>query len=134
MKQHVLLIAPSLDIVGGQSVQASRLLAALQRIPTLEVRFQPINARLPRRLESIRFLRTVLRLLIYYPTLLARTARADILHVFTASFYSYNLWTLAGTGLREALAQENSAELSRRPGGRAYAALAYGCSDSAQDG
>jgi glycosyltransferase involved in cell wall biosynthesis len=94
MKLRVLLIAPSLDIVGGQAVQASRLLAALQKIPTLEVQFQPINARLPRPLESIRFLRTILRLLIYYPAVLARTLSSDVLHVFTASFYSYNLWTL----------------------------------------
>src|SRR6476660_10270961 len=91
---RVLLIAPSFDIVGGHSVQANRLLAFFRKIPWLEVKFQPINARLPRPLESIRFLRTILRSLIYAPTVLARTLRADVLHVFTASFYSYNLWTL----------------------------------------
>jgi L-malate glycosyltransferase len=91
---RVLLIAPSLDIVGGQSVQASRLLAFFRKIPWLEVKFHPINAKLPRPLESIRFLRTVLRSLIYVPSVLAKAWRADVVHVFTASFYSYNLWTL----------------------------------------
>jgi L-malate glycosyltransferase len=90
----VLLIAPSLDIVGGHSVQANRLLAFYRKIPWLEVKFQPINARLPRPLESIRFLRTILRSLIYVPSVLRQSWGADIFHVFTASFYSYNLWTL----------------------------------------
>lgn len=91
---RVLLIAPSLDIVGGHSVQANRLLAFFRKIPWLEVKFQPINARLPRPLESIRFLRTILRSLIYVPSVLRRAWGTDIFHVFTASFYSYNLWTL----------------------------------------
>jgi glycosyltransferase involved in cell wall biosynthesis len=91
---RVLLIAPSLDIVGGHSVQANRLLAFFRKIPWLEVKFQPINARLPRPLESIRFLRTILRSLIYVPSVLRRAWGIDIFHVFTASFYSYNLWTL----------------------------------------
>ena len=44
---RVLLIAPSLEIVGGQSVQAARLLDALRGEPDIEIEFQPINPRLP---------------------------------------------------------------------------------------
>ena len=44
---RVLLIAPSLRILGGQSVQATRLMACLSEIPSLHMAFQPINPRLP---------------------------------------------------------------------------------------
>jgi glycosyltransferase involved in cell wall biosynthesis len=90
----VLLIAPSLDIVGGQAVQADRLLRALRAQPGLHVDFLPFNARLPRPVSDIPFVRTVLRLLVYIPRLAGRVPRCDVLHVFTAAYWSYNLWTL----------------------------------------
>jgi len=90
----VLLIAPSLDIVGGQAVQADRLLGALRAQPGLQVDFLPFNARLPRPVGDIPFVRTVLRLLVYILRLAGRVPRYDVLHVFTAAYWSYNLWTL----------------------------------------
>ncbi len=91
---RVLLIAPSLEIVGGQSVQANHLLAYFRKVSEIEVRFQPFNLRLPRIVESARFLRTVARWLLYCPLVMWRVAGADVVHVFSASFYSYNLWSL----------------------------------------
>ena len=44
---RVLLIAPSFEILGGQSVQASRLMECLGRDPSLRMAFQPINPHLP---------------------------------------------------------------------------------------
>src|SRR5271170_5706963 len=44
---RVLLIAPSLDIIGGQSVQANQLLRCLANEPSVQVQFLPINPRLP---------------------------------------------------------------------------------------
>jgi len=94
---RVLLVAPSLDIVGGQAVQASRLLAALGSFPSVAVTFQPINPRLPgllRKLQSIKYIRTIVTFVAYASMMLVRTAKADVLHVFTAASYSYLLWTV----------------------------------------
>ena len=44
---RILLVAPSFDILGGQSVQAARLLACLRKEPSLHLDFQPICPRLP---------------------------------------------------------------------------------------
>jgi glycosyltransferase involved in cell wall biosynthesis len=89
----VLLIAPSLDILGGQAVQATRLLACLETEPELRVAFQPINPRIGF-LRRIKFVRTAATFLVYFFEVMARAWRYDILHVFSASYYSYTLWTL----------------------------------------
>ena len=43
---RVLIVAPSFGILGGQSVQAARLLERLKEEPSLEVGFLPINPRI----------------------------------------------------------------------------------------
>src|ERR1700683_2859105 len=40
---RVLLIAPSLNIIGAQSIQANRLLHCLANDPSVQVRFLPVN-------------------------------------------------------------------------------------------
>ena len=91
---RVLLIAPSLRILGGQSVQATRLIACLGEIPSLQIAFQPINPKLPDWIAAIPFFRTACSFIAYCTMLTARAWRYDILHVFSASYYSYSLWTL----------------------------------------
>ena len=94
---RVLLVAPSMDIVGGQAVQATRLMRCLQEVPWLDMRFQPINPRLPgplRLLQSVKFVRTAATAAAYNLMVMAKALRCDILHVFSASYYSYTLWTL----------------------------------------
>lgn len=91
---RVLIVAPSLDILGGQAVQASRLLARLREEPALDVSFLPINPRLPgtlRRLQSIKYVRTLLTTLVYVTTLLARVRAYDVIHIFSASYLSFVL-------------------------------------------
>ena len=69
------MIRLALDILGGQAVQAARLLAHLRTEAALEVSFLPINPRLPgalRRLQAIKYVRTVVTSLLYCATLLAR--------------------------------------------------------------
>lgn len=90
---RVLLIAPSLDILGGQAVQATRLLSCLGAEPELRMAFQPINPRIGF-LRQIKFLRTVATFLRYFFEMMFRAWRYDILHVFSASYYSYSFWTL----------------------------------------
>lgn len=91
---RVLIAAPSLDILGGQSRQAIRLMEGLKKEPGLEVGFVPHNPRLPkflRWLQSLKFVRTVVTSLLYWAMLLGRIGKYDIIHIFSASYYSYTL-------------------------------------------
>ena len=91
---RVCLVAPSLDILGGQAVQASRLFRSLQNVPSVAVDVLPINPRLPgvfRLLQRVRYLRTVVTSVRYAWTLITRLANYDIVHVFSASYFSFLL-------------------------------------------
>jgi L-malate glycosyltransferase len=91
---RILIVAPSFDILGGQAVQASRLLERLQNEPSLEVGFLPINPRLPgslRKLQSIKYVRTFVTSIAYCVSLLAKVRHYDVIHVFSASYLSFLL-------------------------------------------
>jgi glycosyltransferase involved in cell wall biosynthesis len=91
-RPRIALVAASLDILGGQGVQARALVDAL-RADGYPVAFVPINPRFPRGLRWVRripYARTLLNQLLYLPSLL-RLARADVVHVFSASFWSFLL-------------------------------------------
>lgn len=91
---RVLMVAPSLDILGGQAVQAARLLENLSREPGLEIHMQPINPRLPgalRHLQKIKYVRTILTSLVYGAQLLWRVRSYDVIHIFSASYFSFVL-------------------------------------------
>ena len=94
---RVLLFAPSLEILGGQAVQAERLVRELRRDPSLFIEFQPINPKLPtllRWLQNIKYIRTISTFLYYVPLVLLRVPRYDVIHIFSASYWSYTLWSL----------------------------------------
>ena len=91
---RVLLIAPSMRIVGGQSVQADRLLHYIGQRPEVDLSFLAFDAPLPALLGRIPLLRTGACSLIYWAVLFARAWRYDVLHVFTASYWSYTLWSI----------------------------------------
>ena len=89
---RVLIVAPALDILGGQAVQAARLLAQLQREPALTVGFTPINPPFPsflRRWQAIKYLRSIRTSVLYWWRLLADVRRFDVIHVFSASYFSF---------------------------------------------
>jgi glycosyltransferase involved in cell wall biosynthesis len=91
---RVLVAAPSLDIYGGQALMAARLIERLREEPILEVAFQPHNPRLPRGfgwLQRIKYVRTLATVVAYFVMLAGRAWRYDIIHIFTASYYSYLL-------------------------------------------
>ncbi len=91
-KLRVLIVAPSFDILGGQSVQAARLQQRLNEEPSLEVGFLPINPRLPgflRHLQNIKYVRTIVTSVAYVISLLRRVYHYDIIHVFSASYLSF---------------------------------------------
>jgi len=91
---RVCMIVPSLDILGGQSVQAQRLLKRLARSPELEVSFLPINPRLTEPmhlLQRVKYVRTIVTSFAYGLSLLCRVPRMDIVHAFSASYWSFLL-------------------------------------------
>ena len=91
---RVLLAAPSLRILGGQSRQAALLLDCLQADREFHITFVPHDPRLPGPLgwlQRIKYVRTVLTSIAYCGLLLARVPRHDIVHIFSASYFSYLL-------------------------------------------
>src|SRR5438552_15059944 len=91
---RVALVAPSLRILGGQAVQADRLLRAWRNDPDVDAWLVPVNpvAPLPFRwLLSLKYVRTLVTELTYIPLLLKELARADVVHVFSASYASFLL-------------------------------------------
>ncbi|MGH7232658.1 MAG: glycosyltransferase family 4 protein [Nitrospiraceae bacterium] len=96
-KMRICILAPSLDLLGGQSRQASRLIEGLRKEPSLDVCFIPHNPGLPsvlRWLQRIKYVRTLVTSLVYWATLVLRLGRYDIIHIFSASYYSYSLTVL----------------------------------------
>ena len=93
---RVLLIAPSFDILGGQSVQASRIIGNLAREPLVRATFLPMNPRLGplQFLKKIKFVRTAATVLAFLARLLWQVPRHDIVHVFAAAYYSF-VWAPA---------------------------------------
>jgi glycosyltransferase involved in cell wall biosynthesis len=91
---RVCIIAASLDILGGQAIEAQRILKGMHDEPSVEMSFLPINPRLPgvlRRLQDIKYVRTIVTSLLYWALLLIRVPRTDVLHVFSASYFSFLL-------------------------------------------
>lgn len=89
---RVMLVAPSLDILGGQGVQAQALAEGLRR-DGYRVEFLPVNPRFPcwlGRLRRYRYLRTLVNQMLYLPSL-AKLRHADVVHVFSASYWSFLL-------------------------------------------
>ena len=94
---RVLMIAPSIEIMGGHAVQAADLLARLRLEPSIRIDFLPINQPLPRPLRwvrSIKFLRTVVNAAWFTAKLAWRIRRFDVVHVFAASYFAF-LWAPA---------------------------------------
>jgi glycosyltransferase involved in cell wall biosynthesis len=73
-------------------VQAERLIRHLQNEPSLQVTFLPINPRLPgilRKLQSIKYVRTITTSLLYILNLLREVRKYDVIHIFSASYLSF---------------------------------------------
>ncbi|MEP6731613.1 MAG: glycosyltransferase family 4 protein [bacterium] len=90
----VCLVGPSMDILGGQAVQVTRLLRRLRELDGIEVEFLAVNPRLPGPLgllQRIKYLRTIATSIAYFFSLLARVRKYDVIHAFSASYTSYLL-------------------------------------------
>jgi glycosyltransferase involved in cell wall biosynthesis len=103
---RVAFVAPSLGILGGQAVQADRLLHAWRGDPDVDAFLVPVNPSPPRALRfatRVKYLRTVVNELTYGPLLLRELARADVVHVFSASYSSFLLAPLPAILLARAM-------------------------------
>ena len=91
---RIAIVAPSMEILGGQAVQAERLVRAWSGDPDVHAWLVPINPAPPapfRFAARVKYLRTVVTQLTYWPLLLRELRRADIVHVFSASYFSFLL-------------------------------------------
>lgn len=91
---RIAIVAASLRILGGQAVQAQRMIDGWKGDSAVHAWLVPINP-VPGRpfdtLLSIKFVRTLVTQLLYWPLLLREVRRADVVHVFSASYSSFLL-------------------------------------------
>ncbi len=87
----VLIVAPAAPLVGGQAIQAERLLKKFQAEPDLQVNMQPVNPEFLPALQKIKYVRTVLTTVKYLFDLFVKIPRHDVIHIFSASYFSFLL-------------------------------------------
>jgi len=105
-KLRVAVVAPSLGILGGQAVQANRMLEAWRGDPDVEAWLVPVNPVPPgvfRFASRVKYLRTIVNELTYTPLLVRELALADVVHVFSASYLSFLLAPLPAMIIARAL-------------------------------
>src|SRR6185295_5592951 len=103
---RVAFVAPSLRILGGQAVQADRLLAAWRHDADIDAWLVPVNPLPPKPLRwtlDVKYLRTLVTELTYLPLLVRELARADLVHVFSASYASFLIAPLPAMLIARAL-------------------------------
>jgi glycosyltransferase involved in cell wall biosynthesis len=91
---RIAIVVASLRILGGQSVQAQRLLEGWRGDPAIDAWIVPIDPVPPApfdRLLRIKYLRTVVTQFWYWPLLFRELRRADVVHAFSASYTSFLL-------------------------------------------
>jgi L-malate glycosyltransferase len=90
---RLLIVAPAPDSVGGQAVQARFLVDSL-RAEGWTVSFVASDRGIPKALrwiEGIPLVRTVVRLPFFWLQLWAAVPKVDVVHVFSASYWSFLL-------------------------------------------
>lgn len=83
-----------MGILGGQAVQAARLLRCWRDDPDIHAWLVPINPVPPgpfAPLTRAKYVRTLATQLCYWPLLVRELRRADVVHVFSASYFSFLL-------------------------------------------
>lgn len=94
---RVCLVGPSLDILGGQAVILDRMRRRMRELPELDVSFIPLNPRLPGALgalQRVKYVRTAVNTVAYLVLLLHGLRKVDVVHAFSASYWSFLLSTV----------------------------------------
>jgi glycosyltransferase involved in cell wall biosynthesis len=105
-KLRVAIVAPSLRILGGQSVQADVLLRSWRNDPDVDAWLVPVNPVPPapfRILTSIKYVRTLVTEPLYVSLLIRELAKADVVHIFSAAYTSFLLAPLPAIVVARAL-------------------------------
>ena len=103
---RVALVAPTFRILGGHSVQAAAMLEGWRQDPTIDAWLVPINPDLPKLLaplSRVRYARTLATQACYWPLLARELRRADVVHVFSASYTGFALSTVPAVLVATAL-------------------------------
>ena len=93
-KVRVLIVAPSIRYLGGQAIQAGRLHKQLSLEDWIQVDLLPVDPKLPAPfgwMQRVKYLRTVVTSVAYVASLLLRVGRYDVIHAFSASYWSFLL-------------------------------------------
>ncbi len=91
-KVKVLLVATSMREIGGQSIQAKRLLDAFADDEKIEIAFLPNN---PETLfQNVKYLRTIFASLKFWWSLVAKVYQSEVVQVFSSGTTSYIISTL----------------------------------------
>ena len=91
---RVAIVVASLRILGGQAVQAQRMIEGWTGDSAVKAWIVPINPVPPApfdRLLKVKYLRTLITQLFYWPLLFRALRRADLVHIFSASYSSFML-------------------------------------------
>lgn len=91
-KIKVTIVAPSMRVVGGQSIQAKRLLDAFADSENVEINFLPNDPE--NSFQNIIILRTIFTSLKFWWLLLTKIPKIDIVHIFSSGTTSYIISTL----------------------------------------
>ena len=93
---RLLVVAPSHEYLGGQSIHAEKLVKELRKEPDFRVGFAsiaPSALGLFARAQRIRFARPLVRMPLYLANLLLKIPRHDVIHVSSAALSSFLLTT-----------------------------------------
>ena len=91
-KVKVLIVAASMRVIGGQSIQAKRLLDAFANNAEIEMDFLPNNPETV--FQNIKYLRTIFASLKFWWSLLTRVYKFDAVQVFSSATTGYIIATL----------------------------------------
>lgn len=91
-KVKVLIVATSMRVIGGQSIQAKRLLDAFENDSEIEMKFLPNNPETV--FQNIKYLRTVFASLKFWWSLLREVYKSDVVQVFSSATTGYIIATL----------------------------------------
>lgn len=92
---RVVIVAPRIQrLIGGQEVQADLLLRLWRDDPALHISHVAANLQLPRWLDCIPYLRTIVRFPLYLAELVLGLREADVAHIFSAAFSSFLISTV----------------------------------------
>jgi L-malate glycosyltransferase len=94
---RVAIVAPSMRYVGGQSVQADLLFSNWGEDLDVQAKMIPIDPDFPqpfRWAQNVPFIRTVIREPIYLWSLWRNLRNIDVVHIFSASYWSFLIATV----------------------------------------